>query len=123
MLFCRSAQLAAITATPAGAYQLHGAESPLHLFFLEAGQDISHLLWTPKVHNSGHKNPDPLPPPPSDMNPVHIPTPSFSKIHFDIIFLSMVKISFLVFRLNFCVCYRTCQFHRSQAPRVLNLGE
>jgi hypothetical protein len=62
---------------------------PMRRVFLEkmyssAGIEVSSHLLKPMTHYLVHKN---LPPIPilSHMNPIHIPKPSFPKIHFNII--------------------------------------
>ena len=49
-----------------------------------ASQKIPHILWNPKVHYCIHKCPPPDPIQ-SHLGPVHIPTPHFLMIHFNII--------------------------------------
>jgi hypothetical protein len=47
-------------------------------------EEISYLLWNPKVNYRVHKSPPPAPIL-MKMNPVHTLPPSFLKIHFNII--------------------------------------
>jgi hypothetical protein len=47
-------------------------------------QEISGILWNPKVHHSVHNRP-PTVPIVSQMSPIHIPKPYFLKTHYNII--------------------------------------
>jgi len=49
-----------------------------------ASQEIIRILWNLKVHYHIHKHPPPVPIP-SQLDPVHIPTSHFLKIHLNII--------------------------------------
>ena len=64
-------------------YLLHGVESFLRSCF-SPGQEISRILWDPKVHYRVYKNPPPIPIL-SQIIPVHAPTSHFLKIPFNII--------------------------------------
>ena len=59
---------------------LHGVESFLEANCLSASQEISRILWNPKVHYRIHKCPPPVPIL-SHLNPFHTPTSHFLKIH------------------------------------------
>jgi len=67
---------------------LRGAELIWEVDSCLASQEIPHILWNLNVQYHVHKNPS-LIPLLSHINPLHILTPYFSKIHFNIILSSM----------------------------------
>jgi hypothetical protein len=63
-------------------------QSPREANRFSASQEISRILWNPKVHYRVYKS---LPPPSvmSQLDPVHVPTSHFLKIHLNIILQPM----------------------------------
>jgi len=61
-------------------YLFHGAEASR----FSASQEVTHILWNPKVHYHIHKCP-PSVPILSQLDTIHILTPHFLNIHFNII--------------------------------------
>jgi len=59
-------------------------QSPSEANRFSASQEISRILWNPKVHFRIHKYSQPVPIL-NQLDPVHTPTYHFLKIHFNII--------------------------------------
>jgi hypothetical protein len=74
-------------ATPPLNYLLYGSEFFLRTNRFLASQEISRVLWNPKVHNRMHKCPAPVLFQ-SLLHPVHTPTSHFLKIHLNTILSS-----------------------------------
>jgi hypothetical protein len=84
-----------------------------------ATQEVSRLLWNPKVHYLIHTI-LPLVPVPSQINLVHTLQPHFPEIHFSIIFPSIPRSSewFLPFRLTIKIIVWTSHLsHARYMPR------
>jgi hypothetical protein len=93
------------------------------LMFRSASQEITCLLWNPKIHCCVHKSPPPVTIL-THINLVHIESLSFYKIHFNIVFPSMPRSSkwSLPFRSSYQNYEKlTCQISPMRATCHANL--